>query len=401
MTFIKTPTKGMRDFLPKEMELRDYVLKIMSDTYENFGFQKIATPIVEHIENLTSKQGGENEKLIFKIMKRGEKLSNADSSNLDELVDSGLRYDLTVPLTRLYANNMQNLPMPFRAFQTGFSYRAERPQRGRYRELMQCDLDIIGEKSNLAEIELITAVITFLQKLNFKQFTIKINDRQILKAMLNYANMPLELMDKILISLDKMDKIGINGVKEELQKLEIPDEAITKYLSLFNEKKDLITFCKDLPIADEDVANLLEIIDNVNSQANLVFDPTLVRGMGYYTGCIFEIYADGLTSAIGGGGRYDHMLENYINMSVPACGFSVGFERLLLLLEESGFEVPHTKEKLCYIFDKNISKEEKKSLLQKVNNDRQNNKIVKIVEKSKNFKYQKETLESDGYQIIY
>ena len=168
MAFIKTPTKGMRDMTPQEMELREYVLSLMQETYQKFGFERIQTPVVEHIENLTSNQGGDNEKLIFKILKRGEKLSLDENTSENDLVDSGLRYDLTVPLTRFYANNMNNLPTPFRAFQTGNVYRAERPQKGRFREFLQCDLDMFGEKTNLAEIELITAVITFLKKLDFK-----------------------------------------------------------------------------------------------------------------------------------------------------------------------------------------------------------------------------------------
>ena len=401
MNYIKTPTKGMRDFLPKEMELREYVLKVMKETYENFGFEMIGTPSVEHIENLTSNQGGENEKLIFKILKRGEKLENSDKNNLDSLIDSGLRYDLTVPLARLYSNNMQTLSFPFRAFQTGYSYRAERPQKGRYRELMQCDLDIIGEKTNLAEIDLITAVITFLQKLDFKRFKIKINDRRILKALIEYANIPIDIMDKVLIILDKLDKIGIDNVKEELVELNISEDSVLKYLDKVNKLNNNLKLCKDLPLEEEVIINLEEIIDCVldNVKADIIFDPTLVRGMGYYTGPIFEIEAEGLESAIGGGGRYDNMIGNYLKNSVPACGFSVGFERLVLLLEERGFEVPNNKEKYCYLIDKNMNKEEKKNIIKLANEKRQDNKIVKIVVKSKNFKFQKESLEKEGYEI--
>ena len=402
MNYIKTPTKGMRDFLPKEMELREYVLKVMKETYENFGFEMIGTPTVEHIENLTSNQGGENEKLIFKILKRGEKLENSDKNNLDSLVDSGLRYDLTVPLARLYSNNMQNLAFPFRAFQTGYSYRAERPQKGRYRELMQCDLDIIGEKTNLAEIDLITAVITFLQKLDFKGFKIKINDRRILKALILYADIPVDIMDKVLIILDKLDKIGIDNVKEELIELNINEDKVLKYLDKVNKLNNNLKLCKDLPLEEEIITNLEEIIDCVldNVKAEIIFDPTLVRGMGYYTGPIFEIEAEGLESAIGGGGRYDNMIGNYLKDSIPACGFSVGFERLVLLLEERGFKVPNIKEKYCYLIDKNMSKEEKQNIIKLANEKRQDNKIVKIVMKSKNFKFQKESLEKEGYEII-
>lgn len=398
MGFIKTPTKGMRDFLPEEMSLREYVLNVMKDTYENFGFSLIGTPTVEHIENLTSNQGGENEKLIFKILKRGEKL-DLSSENVNDLVDSGLRYDLTVPLSRFYASHMAELPSPFRAFQTGYSYRAERPQRGRYRELMQCDLDILGEKTCLAEIELITAVITFLKKLDFQNFKIRINDRRILLKMIEYVGLPLEKVDSILIILDKMDKIGLDGVKSELESLGLESSKVESYLKLFtNEKEDVEAFCNSFDLEQNILENLKEIMNTVKDVLNveLVFDPTLVRGMGYYTGPIFEISADGLSSSIGGGGRYDKMIENFAGVSVPAVGFSVGFERLLLLLEERGFIVPETKEKIAFVLKDNSKLKETCDEAKKL---RSQNKIVKIVYRNKNFKFQKENLEIENYEI--
>lgn len=398
MGFIKTPTKGMRDFLPQEMSLREYVLNVMKDTYENFGFSLIGTPTVEHIENLTSNQGGENEKLIFKILKRGEKL-DLSSENVNDLVDSGLRYDLTVPLSRFYASHMNELPSPFRAFQTGYSYRAERPQRGRYRELMQCDLDILGEKTCLAEIELITAVITFLKKLDFQNFKIRINDRRILLKMIEYVGLPLEKVDSILIILDKMDKISLDGVKEELESLGLESSKVESYLKLFtNEKEDVEAFCNSFDLEQDILENLKEIMDTVKDvlDVELVFDPTLVRGMGYYTGPIFEISADGLSSSIGGGGRYDKMIENFAGVSVPAVGFSVGFERLLLLLEERGFIVPETKEKIAFVLKDNNKLKETCDEAKKL---RSQNKIVKIVYRNKNFKFQKENLEKENYEI--
>ena len=398
MSFIKTPTKGMRDFLPQEMSLREYVLNVMKDTYENFGFSLIGTPTVEHIENLTSNQGGENEKLIFKILKRGEKL-DLSSENVNDLVDSGLRYDLTVPLSRFYASHMNELPSPFRAFQTGYSYRAERPQRGRYRELMQCDLDILGEKTCLAEIELITAVITFLKKLDFQNFKIRINDRRILLKMIEYVGLPLEKVDSILIILDKMDKIGLDGVKSELESLGLESSKVESYLKLFtNEKEDVEAFCNSFDLEQNILENLKEIMNTVKDVLNveLVFDPTLVRGMGYYTGPIFEISADGLSSSIGGGGRYDKMIENFAGVSVPAVGFSVGFERLLLLLEERGFIVPETKEKIAFVLKDNSKLKETCDEAKKL---RSQNKIVKIVYRNKNFKFQKENLEIENYEI--
>lgn len=398
MAFIKTPVKGTRDFMPEDMALREYVLSVMKDTYQKFGFEIIATPCLEHIENLTNKQGGDNEKLIFKILKRGEKLDLENINNVDDLVDTGLRYDLTVPLSRFYANNMNELNSPFRAFQTGFVWRADRPQKGRFREFMQCDLDIFGEKTNLGEIELITAVITFLKKLNFQNFQIKINDRRILTKMIEYSLLPMEKTDDILISLDKLDKIGFEGVKEELLNNNYEKEKIEKYLNLFTkDTTDVSKFCQEFSMDEDIVNNLQEIIKTVTNltDAKLSFDPTLVRGMSYYTGPIFEITVEDLASSIGGGGRYDKMVEKYANISVPAVGFSVGFERLILLLKERGFIIPKKEEKIAFII-----KEHNKEIFEKAKTERENGKIVKIVYRNKNFKFQKEQLEKDGYNII-
>ena len=398
MSFIKTPIKGTRDFVPEDMALREYVLQIMKDTYESFGFEIIGTPCLEHIENLTSNQGGENEKLIFKILKRGEKLNLENIVGPNDLVDSGLRYDLTVPLSRFYANNMNELNQPFRSFQTGFVWRADRPQKGRYREFMQCDLDIFGEKTNLAEIELITAVTTFLKKLNFQNFQIKINDRRILTTMVKWAELPIEKTDEILISLDKLDKIGFDGVFEELVRNGFKEEKVRKYLQFFKKDfQNIESFCAEFQMDRDVVENLKEIMAIVsqNVEANLVFDPTLVRGMSYYTGPIFEICVEDLASSIGGGGRYDKMVEKYANISVPAAGFSIGFERLLLILKERGFKVPQTKEKIVYIIEN-----KDKEVFKKIQEERSAGRIVKIAYRNKNFKHQKEVLESDGYTII-
>lgn len=398
MSFIKTPIKGTRDFVPEDMALREYVLQIMKDTYESFGFEIIGTPCLEHIENLTSNQGGENEKLIFKILKRGEKLNLENIVGPNDLVDSGLRYDLTVPLSRFYANNMNELNQPFRSFQTGFVWRADRPQKGRYREFMQCDLDVFGEKTNLAEIELITAVTTFLKKLNFQNFQIKINDRRILTTMVKWAELPIEKTDEILISLDKLDKIGFDGVFEELVRNGFEEEKVRKYLQFFKKDfQNIESFCAEFQMDRDVVENLKEIMAIVsqNVEANLVFDPTLVRGMSYYTGPIFEICVEDLASSIGGGGRYDKMVEKYANISVPAAGFSIGFERLLLILKERGFKVPQTKEKIVYIIEN-----KDKEVFKKIQEERSAGKIVKIAYRNKNFKHQKEVLECDGYTII-
>ena len=218
MALSKKPVNGMKDILPEEMQIRDYVQQVIKETYRSFGFTPIETPCMENIANLSNKQGGENEKLIFKVMKRGEKLKIAEAKEEADLVDFGMRYDLTVPLVRFYANNANDLPSPFKALQMGSVWRADRPQRGRYRQFMQCDIDIIGEPSNLAEIELILATTTTIGRLGFKNFEIRINERRILKAMAAYSGFPEEEFDTVFIILDKMDKIGLDGVAEELAK---------------------------------------------------------------------------------------------------------------------------------------------------------------------------------------
>ena len=233
MALKKKPVTGMKDITPREMEIRDYVIRLIKDTYGSFGFSSIETPCVEHIENLFSKQGGENEKLIFKVLKRGEKLNLETAEKEADLVDFGMRYDLTVPLVRYYSNHANELPSPFKALQMGNVWRADRPQRGRYRQFMQCDIDILGEASNLAEIELILATTTTLGKLGFKNFEIRINDRRILKAMAAYSGFAEEDYDNIFITLDKMDKIGLEGVEKELIEDGYAKESVEKYLSLF------------------------------------------------------------------------------------------------------------------------------------------------------------------------
>ena len=318
MAMKKKPVTGMKDILPKEMAIRDYCIGLIKETYKTFGFCSVETPCVEHIENLSSKQGGENEKLIFKILKRGEKLDAALAGNAidsSSLVDGGLRYDLTLPLSRYYSNNANELPNPFKALQMGNVWRADRPQRGRYRQFMQCDIDILGEPTILAEIELILATTTLLGKLDFKNFTIRINDRRILKAMAAYSGFAETDYDNVFITRDKMDKIGLDGVKEELIADGYAEESVIKYLGLFEKvTADIagVRFIKETlgDVLDADVADGLEtIIASVEgakqAEFKISFDPTLVRGMSYYTGPIFEISMDEFGGSVGGGGRYD------------------------------------------------------------------------------------------------
>ena len=408
MALSKKPTTGMKDILPEEMQIRDYVIGVIKETYGKFGFTSIETPCVENIANLSSKQGGDNEKLIFKILKRGEKLNVEAATTEDQVVDSGLRYDLTVPLVRFYSNNAAQLPTPFKALQMGNVWRADRPQRGRYRQFMQCDIDILGEPSNLAEIELILATTTTLTKLEFKNFQIRINDRRILKAMAAYADFPESDYDSIFITLDKMDKIGIDGVKNELIANGYSAEQCDKYLELFTaieESSDPVAYLTDKLSAHLDaeiMESFREIMDSVTATKadsfELVFDPTLVRGMSYYTGTIFEVAMPEFGGSCGGGGRYDKMVGKFTGNDVPACGFSIGFERIIMLLMERGFKVPSRPKQVAYLIEKGVSGEELCNIIAKAQEVRGEGMQVLVARMNKNKKFQKEQLMKEGYE---
>ncbi len=411
MALKKTPVTGMKDMLPKEMEIRDYVIQMIKDTYKTFGFTSMETPCVEHIENLCSKQGGDNEKLIFKILKRGEKLKIETAQTEADVVDGGLRYDLTVPLARYYANHANELPSPFKAMQIGNVWRADRPQRGRFRQFVQCDIDILGEPGNLAEIELILATTAMLGKLDFSNFTVCINDRNILKAMAAYSGFREEDYDEVFIILDKMDKIGAEGVANELNELGgYTQENVDTYLSLFDQiSGDIegIRFCKEklAGFLDEKIADGMEmIISSVEAakeaEFKVKFDPTLVRGQSYYTGTIFEIRMDEFGGSVAGGGRYDKMIGKFTGQDTPACGFSIGFERIAMLLLENGYEPGNKKEKKAYLLEKNMGQEGILKVLAMAKADREAGKQVLIVNMKKNKKFQKEQLNAEGYLDI-
>lgn len=411
MALKKKPVTGMKDMMPAEMEVRDYVIQMVKDTYRTFGFSSIETPCVEHIENLCSKQGGDNEKLIFKILKRGEKLKLETAETEADLVDGGLRYDLTVPLARYYSNHANELPSPFKAMQIGNVWRADRPQRGRFRQFVQCDIDILGEASNLAEIELILATTAMLGKLNFKNFTVCINDRNILKAMAAYSGFREEDYDEVFIILDKMDKIGAEGVANELNELGgYTQENVDTYLALFDEitgDVEGIRFCKEKlqGFLNPAIADGMEmIISSVESakeaEFKIKFDPTLVRGQSYYTGTIFEIRMDEFGGSVAGGGRYDKMIGKFTGQDTPACGFSIGFERIAMLLLENGYECGNKKEKKAYLIEKNMPQEGILKVLAMAKEDRANGKQVLIVNMKKNKKFQKDQLVEEGYSDI-
>ena len=411
MALSKKPVNGMKDILPAEMEIRDYVTSVIKDTYRSFGFTPIETPCMENIPNLSNKKGGEKEKLIFKVLKRGEKLNLETAKEEADVVDFGMRYDLTVPLSRFYANNANDLPTPFKALQIGSVWRADRPQRGRYRQFTQCDIDILGEPSNLAEIELISATTTTIGRLGFKNFEIRINERRILKAMAAYSGFAEEDYDSVFITLDKMDKIGIDGVAEELAKEGYAKESIDKYLNLFEllkDKKDVesgVAFLSDVLgeyLDAEVVKNMTEIATAVNATKaadfTLVFDPTLVRGMSYYTGTIFEIAMPELGAACGGGGRYDRMIGKFTGKDVPACGFSIGFERIILLLMESGFKIPERPKRVAYLVEKNYPADKLVDVMEQAKAARAEGQQVLVVRMNKNKKFQKEQLSKEGYE---
>ena len=410
MALKKKPVTGMKDMMPSEMEVRDYVISLIKDTYKTFGFSSIETPCVEHIENLCSKQGGDNEKLIFKILKRGEKLRINEAKEEADLVDGGLRYDLTVPLSRYYANHANELPAPFKALQMGNVWRADRPQRGRFRQFMQCDIDILGETSNLAEIELILATTTLLGKLDFHNFTIRINDRRFLKAMAAYSGFKEEDYDSVFITLDKMDKIGLDGVAAELKENGYAEESVEKYLELFKEitgDVEGVRMCKEKLqgyLAPEAADGLEMIISCVEQEKEadfrMKFDPTLVRGMSYYTGTIFEISMDEFGGSVGGGGRYDKMIGKFTGQDTPAVGFSIGFERIVMLLLERGYQVPTSRPKKAYLLEKKISREKLLEVLEQAKADRAGGMQVMIMNMKKNKKFQKEQLAEQGYTDI-
>lgn len=411
MALKKKPVTGMKDMLPKEMEIRDYVIQMIKDTYKTFGFTSMETPCVEHIENLCSKQGGDNEKLIFKILKRGEKLKLETAETEADLVDGGLRYDLTVPLARYYANHANELPSPFKAMQIGNVWRADRPQRGRFRQFVQCDIDILGEPGNLAEIELILATTAMLGKLDFKNFTVCINDRNILKAMAAFSGFREEDYDEVFIILDKMDKIGAEGVASELNELGgYTQENVDTYLGLFDQISgdiDGIRFCREklAGFLDEKIADDMEmIISSVeaakDAEFKVKFDPTLVRGQAYYTGTIFEIRMDEFGGSVAGGGRYDKMIGKFTGQDTPACGFSIGFERIAMLLLENGYEPGNKKEKKAYLLEKDMPKEGILKVLAMAKADREAGKQVLIINMKKNKKFQKDQLVEEGYSDI-
>ena len=393
------PVRGTKDFLPKEVEIRDYVRGKIEESYKSFGFNKINTPMMEDIERLNKSDGGENLSMIFKLLKRGQKL-DLSKENLceDDLVDSGLRYDLTMPLSRYFANNRQFLSMPFKAIQIDKVFRAERPQKGRMREFFQCDIDIIGDASINAEMELIAATTSALDNIGFSDFTIRINDRRILTDMILGAGFNADDVMSVCIIFDKLDKIGIDGVKAELSEKEYDSNVIEKFISIISEAEDdALTVAEKYCQNKDVVTNIKKVLEFANSisdgKFDAVYDKSLVRGMGYYTGMVFEIASHKFGSSVAGGGRYDEMIGKFLGESVPAVGFSIGFERICAILLDEGFTPPlNDKIVLAYNDDDNFADVNKKAKeLQR------NGKIVMMLKRSKKFGKQLDGLIETGY----
>lgn len=349
--------KGTRDYLPQEAELRESIQQTIFDIYRENGFSRIMTPAIEDIENLDKSDGGDNLNLIFKILKRGDKLQKALSDgNENALCDMGLRYDLTLPLTRYFAANRQSLPMPFKAIQMDKVYRAENPQKGRLREFMQCDIDVIGDSEPECEIELIAVTAKALKALDIGEFTVRVNDRTILNGMLAALGFPDEELATVCVSFDKLDKIGAEGVAAELTDKGFDKSAVDKLSDVLSQLPLTLDKVTEI-VGEEKTARLSRIIADSKAIANgsygVEFDVSLVRGQGYYTGTVFEVRSENFGSSVAGGGRYDDLIGKFVGEKIPACGFSIGFERIFSILAEQN-RAASAKQKLAVFYEDNF-----------------------------------------------
>ena len=392
--------KGMKDILPAEQRMRDYVQGKILETYRDAGFERISTPILEDSENLDKSDGGDNLNLIFKVLKRGDKLESALSAEHPtekELSDMGLRYDLTLPLTRFFAANRNELQFPFKVIQTDRVYRAERPQKGRMREFVQCDIDVLGDASPNAEVELIDITARAMLSIGFKDFYINVNDRRILRNMLENMGFASETLDSVCITFDKLDKIGAEGIEAELKEKALPENAIKALVEFISAGQisldDVASKCADPSIADD----LKYIIKTSKLVADGKYDvkycPNLVRGQGYYTGAVFEIASPLFSGAIGGGGRYDNLIGKFIGQQVPAVGFSIGFERICSILLDQKYQIPGAKEKCAFLYDDAMPFENVMKEAQKL----RETYSVSVLKKAKKMGPQFDMLEKQGY----
>ncbi len=392
------PLKGMRDILPKEQRIRDYIEGKILEAYRSSGFERISTPILEDIENLNKSEGGDNLNLIFKVLKRGEKLEKAlESGNPEELSDMGLRYDLTLPLSRYFAANRNVLSFPAKIIQIDRSFRAERPQKGRFREFFQCDIDILGDSSPNAEVELIDATTKALFAIGFNDFIVHINDRRILRGMLENMGFAKDSIDSVCISFDKLDKIGVDGVTAELTEKNFPADAVAALKEFMSagaiKLDDVAARCGDPSVAD-DLKYVIKTATEISGgKYKIEYTPNLVRGQGYYTGMVFEITCPQFSGAVAGGGRYDNMVGKFLGQQVPAVGFSIGFERICGILMEQGYKVPDDKERFALLYDDSLAF----SAVVAKANELRGEYCVALFKKSKKIGPQLNMLESAGF----
>lgn len=390
--------KGTVDYLPQETALRDYLQNEILKVYASNGFIRVTTPIIEDIENLDKSDGGENLNLIFKILKRGDKLEKAFEGELTEnnLADMGLRYDLTLPLTRYFANNRAKLPYPAKVIQIDRVYRAERPQKGRLREFVQCDVDIIGSDSIYSEIELINTVTQALLSISLNNFTVRVNNRKILNELLLSMGFEQSELASVCITFDKMDKIGAQGVEKELKEKQFTQSAVENFVNFLTKGDFSLEYVKEIMPQSSAVSDVEKIISTAREisegRYGVEFDLSLVRGQGYYTGTVFEVVSNEFKGAIAGGGRYDNLIGKFIGEDIPAVGFSIGFERIFSILSEKKFTPPGQKQKIAVMFDENnyIQAAQKAKQLRETYD-------VGMFEKAKKLGKQLDRLQQQGY----
>ncbi len=399
-----TPVRGTKDYTPKEAAIRDYIQNIILNTYQRSGFQKINTPIMEDIVRLNTSEGGENLNLIFKILKRGQKLNlNTVNLNENDLVDSGLRYDLTLPLARYFANNQNELRYPFKCIQIDKVFRAERPQKGRLREFFQCDIDIIGDDSINAEIELIYTTSLALLNLGFSDFTVRINDRRILTSIIAYAGFQNEDITNVCITFDKLDKIGLDGVKSELLQKGFETQIVEKFIDfvsnpLINKIENIESFVIDRKII-EDIKMVLTTVKTLSrGKYSIQYDMSLVRGMGYYTGMVFEIVSPLFSSSIAGGGRYDKMIGKFLNKQIPAVGFSIGFERIASIIVETSMINISKNKSIALLYSEN---DLFCNVIAEAESLKVENYDVALIKRSKNLGKQFTNLQKEGFDFAF
>jgi len=413
MKIDNSPARGMRDLLPADVAVRDHALESISAVYRRFGYQRIETPALENIERLQSGEGGDNEKLVFQVLRRGLPPELAAGTSLRELVDLGLRYDLTVPLTRFYGNNHASLPMPFRSLQVGPVWRADRPQRGRYRQFYQCDIDMIGEPSVLAEAELIEATSEALAAVGLTGTTIRVSDRRFLAALAADAGVPESSWRAFFITLDKLDRIGWDGVRSELVELGFSPDRVAAVAEKIQGLVDvpagklaevLADSLPGLPaVVIEDLSATAASLERLAAERELSwqFDPTLVRGLGYYTGQVFEIIHPGMSGSVAGGGRYDKLIGRSLGYDVPACGFAIGFERIVDLLSQQSRQ--QSRDAIAVLVEGDVPVADALAVAREMRRASGPERVVEVVRRSGKFGAQLKRLEAagfDGFAVV-